>query len=184
MVGASAGDYYYIDDVSLTGPVTACVDGYGARPVAGTAMSVTGLTDAADVLLAGGGDRGRCTGDYSIVTNVTTVVGLPPKPTGLTASDGTETAHVALSWNNDSAKETGFDLPPHGGCLRLGGGHLHQRGRVVTYNDTATSIGTLYYWIVATNAIGSSSKRFRLRVPQAGDRDGAVGLRLAATRRR
>ena len=83
----------------------------------------------------------------------------PPTPTGLAASDGTSTAHVALSWN-DVAGETGYVIWRH--TADVGGSATAiytNAANVVTYNDTAPTAGTVYYyWVSATNAAGSSAK--------------------------
>ena len=152
---------WYLDDVKVTGGlVGSYVPGYEHLPVSGTSVSVTGLTDAVTYYWRVAATGTECTGTYSTVTNVTTLAGPPPKPTGLTASDGTETAHVALSWNNDSAKETGFVIYRHtadvfGSATAI----TTNAADVTTYNDADAAVGTLYYyWVVATNGLGSSSE--------------------------
>lgn len=142
------------------GAAPSYVAGYSNRAVASTSVSVTGLTDSVTYYfrVATVGDGG-CVSSYTATENVTTLAGPPPQPTGLTASDGTDTAHVALSWTDVSAKETGYVIYRHtanvfGSATPI----FTNAANVVTYNDATAAIGTLYYyWIVATNAIGNSA---------------------------
>ncbi len=150
---------FYLDEFKvMQGGAFSYVPGYENLFVTGTSVSVTGLTDAVTYYWRVAATGAECTGSYSTVTNVTTLPGPPPKPTGLTASDGTETAHVALSWNNDSAKETGFVIYRHTSDVFASATAIYTNAAdVTTYNDTSAAVGTLYYyWVVATNAIGVS----------------------------
>ncbi len=158
--GLDSTDFYYIDDVSLTGPEVGYVDGFQAHPVAGTSVEVTGLTDLVTYYWRVASTGAECTGDYSVVTNVTTLPGPPPKPAGLTATKGTETEYVALSWNNDSAKETAFLIYRHTLDDYSGAAPLWTNAaNATTYNDTTAAVGTrYYYWVVASNAIGISAE--------------------------
>lgn len=150
---------FYLDEFKvMQGGAFSYVPGYENLAVAGTSVSVTGLQDSVTYYWRVAATGAECTGSYSTVTNVTTLPGPPPKPTGLTASDGTETAHVALSWNNDSAKETGFVIYRHTSDVFASATAIYTNAAdVTTYNDTSAAVGTLYYyWVVATNAIGVS----------------------------
>ena len=150
---------FYLDEFKvMQGGAFSYVPGYENLFVTGTSVSVTGLQDSVTYYWRVAATGAECTGSYSTVTNVTTLPGPPPKPTGLTASDGTETAHVALSWNNDSAKETGFVIYRHTSDVFASATAIYTNAAdVTTYNDTSAAVGTLYYyWVVATNAIGVS----------------------------
>ena len=142
------------------GAAPSYVDGYEQRPVAGTSVSVAGLTDAVTYYyrVASVGDGG-CTSSFTAVENVTTLPGPPPQPTGLTATKGTILAHVELNWTDLSAKETGYVIYRHTADVFGSATAIHTTAaNVTTYNDTTAVVGTrYYYWIVATNAIGSSA---------------------------
>ena len=151
---------FYLDEFKvMQGGAFSYVPGYENLAVAGTSVSVTGLQDSVTYYWRVAATGAECTGDYSTVASVTTVAGPPPKPTGLTATKGTQLAHVALSWNNDSDKETGFVIYRHTANAFESATPLHTNAaNVTTYNDTTAVIGTrYYYWIVATNALGTSS---------------------------
>ncbi|MGI6599354.1 MAG: choice-of-anchor D domain-containing protein [Kiritimatiellia bacterium] len=151
---------FYLDEFKvMQGGAFSYVPGYENLFVTGTSVSVTGLQDSVTYYWRVAATGAECTGDYSTVASVTTLAGPPPKPTGLTATKGTQLAHVALSWNNDSDKETGFVIYRHTANAFGSATPLHTNAaNVTTYNDTTAVIGTrYYYWIVATNALGTSS---------------------------
>jgi len=83
---------------------------------------------------------------------------LPTAPTGLTASDGTSTTQVELSWT-DVALETGFviwrnTVNTFGTSTAI----YTNAANLTTYNDTGATAGQqYYYWVTATNATGSSA---------------------------
>ncbi|MBP7830132.1 MAG: hypothetical protein KA248_09470 [Kiritimatiellae bacterium] len=82
----------------------------------------------------------------------------PEAPTDLTASDGTYTDRVRLQWS-DVATETGFTIwrnTSNHTPTAVGIG-VNDAG-VVLYDDFSASPGQLYfYWVIATNAIGTST---------------------------
>ena len=109
---------------------------------------------------------------------VTYTAPTPPKPAGLTASDGTSTAHVALSWT-DGAGETGYVIWRHtansfGSATAI----YTNAANTVTHNDTTANSGQqYYYWVTATNASGSSAQSD----PDTGYRRLAAPTGVAAT---
>ncbi len=103
-----------------------------------------------------GGTLALSTSGNTIV--VTHTPGAPSAPTGLSASDGTSTAQVALSWN-DGSGETGYVIWRNTVNTFASSTAIYTNAAgVVTYNDSAATAGQLYYyWVTATNASGSSS---------------------------
>jgi len=110
------------------------------------------------------GTKWSAGGAFSVSANgndieVTYTAAAPPTPADLTASDGSSTAHVALSWT-DGAGETGYviwryltDTPASATAIYT------NAADAVTYNDTSATPGQLYYyWVSATNGTGSSAK--------------------------
>jgi autotransporter-associated beta strand protein len=83
----------------------------------------------------------------------------PPTPAGFSASDGTSTAHVALSWT-DGARETGYVIWRHTADVPASATAIYTNAaNTTTYNDTSAAEGQLYYyWVSATNSGGSSAK--------------------------
>gem|GEM_PF-934302 len=163
-LGATTGSGAGIDDVSITNLMIdsqAFVPGYSNRTVGATTVSVTGLTDLVTyyyrvkaVAAAG------CSSGYSVTASVTTVVGPPPVPTGLTASDGSHAAYVGLDWLDLSAKETGYVIWRNTvDTFATAEAIYTNAANVASYNDTSAAFGTTYYyWITATNAVGSSAE--------------------------
>ena len=89
---------------------------------------------------------------------VTHTPSAPAAPTGLSASDGTSTAQVALSWN-DVSGETGYVIWRNTVNTFASSTAIYTNAAgAITYNDSAATAGQLYYyWVTATNASGSSS---------------------------
>ena len=163
-LGATTASGAGIDDVIITNLMAeslAYVAGYSNRTVGATSVSVTGLLDQVTyyyrvkaVAAAG------CSSGYSVTASVTTVVGPPPTPTGLEASDGTYASYVGLSWTDASTKETGFVIWRNTeNTFATSEAIYTNAANAASYNDTSAAFGTTYYyWITATNAIGSSSE--------------------------
>jgi len=110
------------------------------------------------------GTKWTASGTFGVSANgndieVTYTAAAPPTPAGLTASDGSSTVHVALSWT-DGAGETGYviwryttDTPGSATAIDT------NAADAVTYNDTSAAPGQkYYYWVSATNESGSSAK--------------------------
>jgi autotransporter-associated beta strand protein len=83
----------------------------------------------------------------------------PVPPADLAASDGTSTAHVALSWG-DVAGETGFVIWRHTANVFGSATAIRTNAAdTLTYEDTGAAAGQLYYyWVTATNTTGSSAE--------------------------
>ncbi|HMO51511.1 MAG TPA: choice-of-anchor D domain-containing protein, partial [Kiritimatiellia bacterium] len=88
-----------------------------------------------------------------VATNWSQLIGGLDAPTGLSASDGSSEAHVALSWD-DIAGETGYLIWRHtANTFGSASAIFTNAANTVTYNDTSATPGQLYYyWITATNA--------------------------------
>ena len=81
---------------------------------------------------------------------------VPAAPAGLTASDGTSTAQVALSWGNVDG-ETGFVIWRHTADVFGSATAIYTNAAdTLTYNDAGAAAGQqYYYWVTATNGSGS-----------------------------
>ena len=108
------------------------------------------------------GTKWSASGNFSVAAESNTIVikyatAKPPTPTGLSASDGTSTAHVALSWT-DVAGETGYVIYRNTANSFAGATAIYTNAaNAVTYNDTSAAPGQkYYYWVVAVNASGTS----------------------------
>lgn len=153
----SAGNLSF-DDVIVTGNSSApsFVPGYSNRSVSGTSASVTGLTVGATYYLRVRATNAFCITGNSTTSTVTTLDLRPDTPTGLTASDGTSAAHVAVSWN-DVATETGYVIwrgtnSATNTATVIG----TNTANVTTYNDTTAVPGQIYWYRVSsTNLSGS-----------------------------
>ncbi len=82
-------------------------------------------------------------------------------PTGVSATDGTETGHVQIQWNSSTGashyRVYRHIAPDLGGAIALG---FWQPG--TTYNDTLATPGvTYYYWVkAAMSSVGSQASEF------------------------
>lgn len=109
---------------------------------------------------AGGGASTECStyagGDgYQGVVIVRYLIAAPAAPTGLTASDGTYTDKVRITWTAANGA-TGYQIYRN---TSSNSDNADQIGATVTntYNDTGASAGTTYYyWVKATNSLGTS----------------------------
>ncbi len=109
------------------------------------------------------GTTWAASGDFAVSASGNTIVvtytaPAPDAPTGLTASDGTSTAHVALSWD-DVSGETGYVVWRHTADVFGSAAAIRTNAADAnSYNDADATPGQLYYyWVTATNASGSSA---------------------------
>jgi autotransporter-associated beta strand protein len=127
---------------------------------AATSVSVTGLAELVTYYFRVRATAGvGCTSGNSDTGEVTTLTGSPFPPTALTASDGDYTDRVALLWGN-VADETGYTVFRHTLNLPASATVIGQTATDVNYfDDTTADPGQIYYyWVAASNAIGSSAK--------------------------
>ena len=108
------------------------------------------------------GTKWASSGTFAVAAVGNTIVvthtpGAPGTPT-VTASDGTSTAQVALSWGDVSC-ETGYVVYRNTVDTYASATALYTNAAdATTYNDTAATAGQLYYyWVTATNAGGSAA---------------------------
>ncbi|NCA82661.1 MAG: choice-of-anchor D domain-containing protein, partial [Opitutae bacterium] len=151
---------WYLDDVKVTGGlVGSYVPGYEHLPVSGTSVSVTGLEDSVTYSWRVAATGAECTGEYSVVTNVTTVAGPPPIPTGVDATDGTILEHVQVTWTDANDKEQNFRVwRSASSATNTAAVIATVAANTVSYNDTGAGMGTQYwYWVSASNAMGVSA---------------------------
>ncbi|MBP7830352.1 MAG: autotransporter-associated beta strand repeat-containing protein [Kiritimatiellae bacterium] len=136
------------------------VPGFSNATVAGTSQVVTGLTADTTyyyrVRAVGGGS---CVSVNGSTQSVTTSATAPSTPTGLAASDGSTTAHVALSWD-DNSNEDGYVIWRNTVNTFASSTAIYSNEEnVVAYNDTGATPGQLYYyWVTASNSAGSSAE--------------------------
>ena len=109
------------------------------------------------------GTKWSSSGTFAVSASGNTIVithtpGTPAAPAGLSASDGTSTAQVALSWNDVSC-ETGYVAWRNTVNTFASSTAIQTNAaNATTYNDSAATAGQLYYyWVTATNSTGSSS---------------------------
>ena len=96
----------------------------------------------------------------------------PPAPTGVSASDGTSTLHVTVTWAAATGA-TGYQIFRSGTVAAIG-----TVGAVLTYSDTTAVAGTSYtYTVKATGALGVSAAS----VGNTGYRQLTAPLSVAAT---
>ena len=74
--GLEASDYFFIDDVSLTGDVGSYVPGYEKLPVAGTSVAVTGLSENVTYYFRVAAAGGTCMSSFT-ATEIVTTIGAP-----------------------------------------------------------------------------------------------------------
>ena len=134
---------------------------------------------------SGGMSRG---GSGAFLTSGTCTSDVPSAPT-VTASDGSLTAYVALSWP-DVADEHGYRISRHTVSNSSAASAIASvSANVTTYNDTTALPGQqYYYWIKATNCAGSSAfgigdggYRKLATVTEAAASDGAYTDRVVVT---
>lgn len=121
-IGLEAGEYYYLDDVSLSGFQGSMVSGYNQRVVTGTSAAVTGLTQNTTyyyrVQPVG---AGSCVGDYSstgsVVTLAAPVIGLSTNALDFGTVPVSVASNLTLAvTNSGSANLVISSLALSGGC--------------------------------------------------------------------
>ncbi|MFY9192227.1 MAG: hypothetical protein WAO06_05115, partial [Tenuifilaceae bacterium] len=106
------------------------------------------------------GTTWTASGTFALTTSGNTVVVTytapkPATPTGLTATDGSSTAQVAVSWNAVTGA-TSYELFRNTANNFAGASSIYS-GATASYNDTGAAPGQQYwYWVRASNASGSS----------------------------
>jgi autotransporter-associated beta strand protein len=108
------------------------------------------------------GTKWASSGTFGVSASGNTIVvthtpGAPGKPT-VAASDGTATAHVALSWDDVSC-ETGYVIRRNTVDTYATATAIDTNAaNATTYDDATANPGQLYYyWVTATNAGGSTA---------------------------
>jgi hypothetical protein len=93
---------------------------------------------------------------YSCEKNATTFSNIPVAPSGLTITT-LQSNRVIIAWTDNSGNETGFKIQRKGATGAYA--DIGTTGaNITTYNDTALTDGTLYYYrVCATNAAGNSA---------------------------
>jgi formylglycine-generating enzyme required for sulfatase activity len=143
---------------SNTGSVASYVPGYSNRTVAGVSATVTGLTGDVTYYFRVRATNDYCATDNSATATVTTIAGVPAVPGGVVASDGTSLTEVSVIWSN-VASEQGYSIWRHtanvfGSASQIGSTAVN----VTNFSDTTATPGQLYYyWVTASNAVGSSA---------------------------
>ena len=114
-------------------------------------------------------------GNTIVVTHTPSV---PAQPDGLSASDGSSSAQVGLSWSDVSC-ETGYVIWRNTANVFGSATAIRTNAAgTVTYNDTGANPGQLYYYFVtATNVTGASAAS----VSDSGYRRLAAPANVAAT---
>jgi len=118
-----------------------------SRVVSGT----TTVAASATMTFRSQGSAGNSWGN-----NLTLPDPAPDAPTGVSASDGTSTASVAVSWSA-ATYATGYGIYRYTADNSASASWVGSASGT-TYSDTSATPGTLYYyWIKATNTTGSSA---------------------------
>ena len=156
----TVGAYAFEDCINLTR-----VDFQGSCPTTGavifynTSASLTVYVPAANAS-SWNADTANIGGSGTVAGGTATWHGKnirlmpPPAPTGLTASNGTYTDRVALSWNASSGA-TSYKL--YRSTTTDSASVLTTGITGTSYSDTTATAGTTYYyWVVAANTGGDS----------------------------
>jgi hypothetical protein len=121
-VGLESGEYYYLDDVSLSGFQGSSVAGYDSRSVAGTSAAVTGLTqNTAYYYRVRPVGAGSCVGGNSstgsVVTLAAPVIGLSTNALSFGTVAVSVSSNLILAvTNSGSANLVISSLALSGGC--------------------------------------------------------------------
>ena len=148
-----------ITGTNLTGATSVTVGGVAANNV--VVVSATSITAKTPAGTAGAKDVSVTTAGGTATLAGAFTYGITA-PTGVVASQGTSTAHVAMTWNA-VAGATSFDVFRDGGATKIGS----TIGSLTNYNDTTAVPGTLYAYAVKANsgsaqsALSASASGFR-----------------------
>ena len=148
-----------ITGTNLTGATSVTVGGVAANNV--VVVSATSITAKTPAGTAGAKDISVTTAGGTATLAGAFTYGITA-PTGVVASQGTSTAHVAMTWNA-VAGATSFDVFRDGGATKIGS----TIGSLTNYNDTTAVPGTLYAYAVKANsgsaqsALSASASGFR-----------------------
>ena len=156
---ALGGTAITITGTNLTGATSVTVGGVAATNV--VIVSATSITTKTPAGTAGAKDVSVTTAGGTVTLTGAFTYGITA-PTGVLASQGTSTAHVAVTWNA-VAGATSFDVFRDGGATKIGS----TIGSLTNYNDTTAVPGTLYAYAVKANsgaaqsALSASASGFR-----------------------
>ena len=156
---ALGGTAITITGTNLTGATSVTVGGVAATNV--VVVSATSITAKTPAGTAGAKDVSVTTAGGTVTLTGAFTYGITA-PTGVVASQGTSTAHVAMTWNA-VAGATSFDVFRDGGATKIGS----TIGSLTNYNDTTAVPGTLYAYAVKANsgaaqsALSASASGFR-----------------------
>ena len=129
----------------------------GAQPSEGSVYLQKSVTTGTSEIYyyPGTGTIGNSWGNDFALT-MSTDPGAPVAPTGVSASDGTSTAKVRITWNASSGA-TGYKVYRSETASRDNANILNASVKSSYYDDTSAEVGkTYWYWIVAYNAVGDS----------------------------
>lgn len=129
----------------------------GAQPSEGSVYLQKSVTTGTSEIYysPGTGTIGNSWGnDFELVMSTDPVA--PAAPTGVSASDGTSTAKIRITWNASSGA-TSYEIYRATSDSSSAASLLASAVKSAYYDDTTAEVGvTYYYWVVACNSIGKS----------------------------
>ena len=129
----------------------------GAQPSEGSVYLQKSVTTGTSEIYysPGTGTIGNSWGNDFALTMSTEPVA-PTAPTGVSASDGTSTAKIRITWNASSGA-TDYKIYRNTSDSSASAKLLASSVKTSYYDDTTAEVGTTYYyWVVAHNSIGDS----------------------------
>lgn len=129
----------------------------GAQPSEGSVYLQKSVTTGTSEIYysPGTGTIGNSWGNDFALTMSTEPVA-PTAPTGVSASDGTSTAKIRITWNASSGA-TDYKVYRNTSDSSASAKLLASSVKTSYYDDTTAEVGTTYYyWVVAHNSIGDS----------------------------
>lgn len=129
----------------------------GAQPSEGSVYLQKSVTTGTSEIYysPGTGTIGNSWGNDFALTMSTEPVA-PTAPTGVSASDGTSTAKIRITWNASSGA-TSYEIYRATFDSSSKASLLASAVKSAYYDDTTAEVGvTYYYWVVACNSIGKS----------------------------